>query len=73
MAIEITEATRHAVAEALFNSITMLSFWGERASPDAIRDQIDECNAALRKLGCSELVDGMPERRRLPQSILDEL
>ena len=72
MAIELTEATRHAVAKALFNSITILSFWGKQASPDAIQAQIDECNAALRKLGCHELVDGMPERR-LPQSILDEL
>jgi len=63
MAMEIDGKLRNEVAKALFNSATLLSFWGESPAPGAIRRQIAECNAVLRKLGLSAMVDGMPERK----------
>ena len=74
MAIEITDATRNDIARVLFNCVTMLSIWGQPTLPEVIESQIRQCNAALRKIGCAEMVDGMPDiRRMLPQSIVDEL
>jgi hypothetical protein len=69
MPIEISGETRNEIARTLFNCATILSHYGKPVSPEGIRAQIAECNAVLRKIGCSDMVDGMP---RVP-SILDEL
>ena len=64
----MSDELRHELARVLFNCVTLLSIWektGIHAVPAAIRDQIDECNDALRKIGCGELADvGTPQRAR---------